>query len=281
MNDQAPDAPNTEDPFAERRRIREEMYAAAPVVDVLGVYVSGKGGWNESDGQATLSFEFPVWKAASNSPVHEELSVFYTTTREEYESLISLLIPYQVYQIRARVLLPTDEFDLSEARLVEFIGADTSDAELNEYLSELQKPVTYQDRELGVFTLNRDYELFQSKTQWNGREIELTLNVKELDENNAALKTAHQLWDQQAEWDQRVRQYLEQEMLPVKNDSWRDDGEAEVGAAEFRAKTELESILVNDDDSFEFWFDDGEMFGYHMLYCRGELTTGFFQASLG
>ncbi|QDU01180.1 hypothetical protein V6x_08590 [Gimesia chilikensis] len=281
MNDQASDAPNTDDPFAERRRKREERYAAAPVVDVLGIYVSGKGGWDESDGRATLSFKFPVWKAESNSPVHEELSVFYTTTREEYESLISLLIPYQVYLIRARVLLPTDEFDMSEARLVEFIGADTSDAGLNERVTELQKPVTYEDAQLGVFTLNRDYDLFQSKTQWKGQEIELTLNVTDLDENNAALKTAHQLWDQQDDWDKRVRQYLEQEMLPVKNDSWRDDGEAEVGVAEFRAKTELESILVNDDDSFEFWFDDGEMFGSHMLYCRGELTTGFFQASLG
>lgn len=281
MNEQASDAPNPDDPFAERRRIREEMYAAAPIVDVLGIYVSGKGGWDESDGQATLSFEFPVWKAASNSPVHEELSVFYTTTREEYESLISLLIPYQVYQIRARVLLPTDEFNLSEARLVEFIGADTSDTELNECLTELQQPVTYQDPQLGVFTLNRDYNLFQSKAQWNGQEIELTLNVKELDENNAALKTAHLLWDGQADWDQRIRQYLEQEMLPVKNDSWRDDGEAEVSAAEFHANTELQTIVIDSDGTFEFWFDDGEMFGYHMLYCRGELTRGFFQASLG
>lgn len=281
MNDQASDASNPDDPFAERRRIREAMYAAAPVVDVLGILKSGGGGHTEADGQFNMTLKFDTWKMPPGKLHTSELSVDFISSQEKCDAIRKSLVKYNIYRIKAKVLLASEDFDWDEAELVEFVGADTSDSELNEYLLGLQKPVTYQDRELGVFTLNRDYDLFQSKTQWNGQEIQLTLNVKELDENNAALKTAHELWSRQADWDQRVRQYLEQEMLPVKNDSWRDDGEAEVGAAEFRAKTELESILVNDDDSFEFWFDDGEMFGYHMLYCRGELTRGFFQASLG
>lgn len=281
MNDQAPDAPNPDDPFAERRRIREAMYAAAPVVDVIGIFISGGGGHIEADGQFNMTLKFDGWKMPSGKLHTSELTMDYKSSREMCDTVRESLVKYKIYRLKAKVVLASEDFDWDEARLVELIGADTSDSEMNEYLAEIQKPVTYQDPQLGVFTLNRDYDLFQSKAQWNGQEIELTLNVKELDENNAALKTAHQLWDQQGDWDKRVRQYLEQEMLPVKNDSWRDDGEAEVGVAEFRAKTELESILVNDDDSFEFWFDDGEMFGYHMLYCRGELTRGFFQASLG
>ncbi|QDV18265.1 hypothetical protein Pan153_29220 [Gimesia panareensis] len=281
MNDQASNSSSPDDPFAERRRIREAMYAAAPVVDVIGIFISGGGGHTEADGQFNMTLKFHGWKMPSGKLHASELSIDYKSSREKCDTVRESLEKYNIYRIKAKVLLASEDFDWDEAELVEFVGADTSDSELSEYLVEIQKPVTYQDPQLGVFTLDRDYDFFQAKTPWNGQEIELTLNVKELDENNAALKAAHELWSRQADWDQRVRQYLEQEMLPVKNDSWRDDGEAEVGAAEFHANTELESILVNDNGSFEFWFDDGEMFGYHMLYCRGELTRGFFQASLG
>ena len=281
MNDQASDAPNPDDPFAERRRIREERYAAAPIVDVIGILKSGGGGHTEADGQFNMTLKFDTWKIPPGKLHTSELMVDFISSQEKCDAIRKSLVKDNIYRIRAKVLLASADFDWDEAELFEFVGADTSDAELNECLTELQQPVTYQDPQLGVFTLNRDYNLFQSKAQWNGQEIELTLNVKELDENNAALKTAHLLWDGQADWDQRIRQYLEQEMLPVKNDSWRDDGEAEVSAAEFHANTELQTIVIDRDGTFEFWFDDGEMFGYHMLYCRGELARGFFQASLG
>lgn len=281
MNDQAPDSSNPDDPFAERRRKRKAMYAAAPVVDVIGIFISGGGGHTEADGQFNMTLKFHGWKMPPSKLHASELSINFKSSQEKCDTVRESLVKYKIYRIKAKVVLASEDFDWDEARLVELVGADASDSELNEYLVELQKPVTYHDSQLGVFTLDRDYDLFSSKAQWNGQEVELTLNVKELDENNDALKTAHQLWNQQADWNQRVRQFLEQELLPVKNDSWRDDGEAEVSAAEFNAKTELESILVNDDGSFEFWFDDGEMFGYHMLYCRGDLTGGFFEASLG
>ncbi|WP_339729525.1 DUF2262 domain-containing protein [uncultured Gimesia sp.] len=275
------DTSNSDDPFADRRRKIEELYSTSPIVDVLGVFINGGGGRNESDGQTTLTFEFDAWKIPYGDLKKKELAIHFTSSQEECDVLRELLVPYNIYRVKARVFYASEEFNWNGARLIEFIGIDTSDSELNKCLADLQKSVTYTDPQLGIFTLNRDHNIFTTKTQWQNQNVELTLNVSDLDELDAALQTAHQLWDQQADWKQRVRDYLVQELLPFKNESWRDDGEAEIDAQQFNSNIDLETILVNDDGSFEFWFDDGEMFGYHMLYCRGDLTKGIFEASLG
>ncbi|MFH1304463.1 MAG: DUF2262 domain-containing protein [Planctomycetota bacterium] len=281
MNNHNSDTSNSDDPFADRRRKIEELYATSPIVDVLGVYIRGGGGRVEFDGQTTLTFKFDTWRIPSGDLQEKELAIHFTKSQEECDVLRELFIPYNIYHIKARVFYASEEFNWNGARLVEFIGVDTSDAKLNKCLADLQNPVTYNDPQLGIFTLNRDHNIFTTKTQWKQQEVELTLNVSDLDEIDDALKTAHQLWDQQADWNQRVRDYVVQELLPVKNESWRDDDEAEINEKQFNANIDLETILVNDDGSFEFWFDDGEMFGYHMLYCRGDLTKGIFEASLG
>lgn len=281
MNDQNPDSSGSDDPFAERSRKREGMYVSASIVDVIGVFISGGGGHTDPDGQFNMTLKFDAWKMPPGKLYKNELSIDFKSSREKCDALRDLLDPYNIYRIRAQVVLASDDFDWDEARLVELIGVDTSDLELNECLIELQKTVTYDDPRLGIFTLNRDYTVFSSKVEWDKQEVELNLNANDLEESDGALKTAHQLWNHQHDWNQRVRQYLVHELLPVKNESWRDDDEAEINATDFNAKTELESILVNDDGSFEFWFDDGEMFGYHRLYCRGDLARGFFEASLG
>lgn len=257
------------------------MYATSSVVELIGIFISGWGGHEESDGQFNMTLKFEAWKIPPGKLNTNEIPVDFKSSRDNCYAIRDLLVPYKIYRIKAKVVLASADFDWDEARLVEFIGADSSDSELIKCVADLQKPVTYNDSQLGVLTLNRDHNIFTTKTQWNKQEVELTLNVSELNEIDVTLKTAHQLWDQQSDWNQRVRDYLVQELLPIKNESWRDDGEAEINAKQFNANIDLETILVNDDGSFEFWFDDGEMFGYHMVYCRGDLTRGFFEASLG
>ncbi len=281
MSNQDSNISDPEDPFADRRRKREEMFAASPIVELTGIFLKGGGGHNKEDGQFSMSLDIPVWKVSNGELRTETLYVDFTSSRDQCDAFRKLLTPYTVYRFHARVLFASEEFDYNDARLIELLGIETSDDELNQSLIELQKPVTYQDSELGIFTLDRDHDVFMAETLWGSQKIELTLVVGEVEEIQELLSTAHQLWKRQVEWNQRILDYAVQEMLPIKNDSWLDDGEQKLSAKDFLSKMNLEGIVVSSNDSFEFWFDDGEMFGYHMIFFRGDFESGLFDACLG
>ena len=57
------------------------------------------------------------------------------------------------------------------------LGEEISDAELNAFAEQLQKPVTYEDPQFGTFTLNRSVNWYEASVMWNGQSIQLTLSV--------------------------------------------------------------------------------------------------------
>jgi len=61
---------------------------------------------------------------------------------------------------------------------------------------------------------------------WNGRTIDVHFETREDGALGDAIRPRTTLVDQ-AEWKHKVDEYAVTELLPVKNDSWREDGEAE------------------------------------------------------
>jgi hypothetical protein len=105
-------------------------------------------------------------------------------------------------------------------------------------------------------------------------EVSLNLAAKERGKVEEALKTAHSLWRSQDSWNRRIADYAVQELLPLKNDSWLGEGEAEVTAEQFKACMKLEAVTVNPDGSFEFWHNDGDLFWGHSIQISGSLSEG-------
>jgi hypothetical protein len=186
---------------------------------------------------------------------------------------------YSVIRIKARVV-PNLPLDFSYAYLESFDGIVTDETELNNYAKELQKPVTFEDPVLGLFTLHRGLDWYEANVMWEGKSITLDINTKKTVIIPATLKTAHALWADQHHWDQRIHDYAVQELLPLKNGEWIDEDGIRLTAEKFKARMSLESITIYIDGSFAFWFDDGDLFFGHSIQISGSISEGPTQADI-
>jgi len=193
--------------------------------------------------------------------------------------LLRLFHAYDVVRIAARVVKDT-EADRPQARLEEFLGSDPSDEELNAIAEQLQQPVLFEDAQLGTFEFDRGLNDFGTETDWMSEEVELLLDAVEAADVARAATTARSLWQDEVGWDRRIRAFAAAEMLSLKNESWLREGEAKVTAEEFAARLSLQSIRVQPEGTFEFWFDDDDMFWCHSIMVDGNITDGPTDASI-
>jgi hypothetical protein len=265
---------------ASRRGKRKEQLASSPVVEVSGVVgpTGACGAKTDREGPWTLQFSLAAWRIADGDLHKDALDVSRTATKEELRQLMASITAYGVVQIRARVAVDEPP-GKSEALLEEFLGPIERDVELKQFADQLQKPVTYEDPVFGVLTLNRRIGFYSAKVDWNGRRV--SLNVSATKGNLVAgLKTAHELWKNQEEWDQRIKEFAVLKLLPVKNNSWTNEQYAPVSAEQFRERMRLQGITVYSNDSFEFWHDDGDMFAGHLIEVSASLAGGPQRADL-
>lgn len=149
-----------------------------------------------------------------------------------------------------------------------------SDPQLEEVLAERLKPVYYEDAMLGKFTLDRSVDWFERQAVWMGNQISLSFDNGSREEMGQACETARQLFANQADWDRRIRAYAAAQLLELKNDCWLDEDEPEFTDEDFISRLRLESLQVDPDGEFEFWFDDGDIFWGHSVHVCGTLEDG-------
>jgi hypothetical protein len=94
------------------------------------------------------------------------------------------------------------------------------------------------------------------------------------------LEAARRLFAEQAEWHRRVREYAVDRLLPLKNDSWLDEDDEEMSAAEFLSRMRLTSISVDETGDLTFWHDDGDLFWGHAIQVSGSLSNGLTDADI-
>ena len=262
---------------ARRRALAAQLaaqLATRPVEDVIGVVAaSGAGGWSEEGDQWTLSFTLERWRVPPGPIKARPLSVRMTTSRDQFDSLRKPIRANAVIRIRARVV-EESVGGTPQAELLELLGLDDSDVEMNQVAIELQTPVVYEDAQFGQFTLDRRVNWYTARIEWNGGAIELTATPDESGSIDGALRVARALWNDQRQWANRITDYAVQELLPLKNGSWLDEDEPEVTADQFKTRMTLESITVEADGSFDFWHGDGDLFWGHLIRISGNLADG-------
>lgn len=259
---------------------RKRAFAERSVEDLIGVVdPSGKGGWPAAGNQYTLHFTFHCWRLPEGPMKTQPLTVLFTASRQEHDLLSDRVHSYSVVRIRARVV-EESVMGTPEAELVEFLGDDIADPEMNQAAIDLQKPVHHQDYQFGQFTLDRGINWYTTETEWSGELISLQLTPDQSGTIDSALEIARTLWKSQQQWAKRIEDYAVQELLPIKNQSWLDDGEAELTADDFKVRMALESITVEPDGSFDFWHDDGDLFCGHSISISGNLSEGPTRADI-
>jgi hypothetical protein len=257
-----------------------EQFAAAPIVDVLGVVSpSGVGGGNWGGQELwSVSVDLEAWRIEGGELQTRPLDLQNKVTREKLNEIQNALRPYKVVRVKARVVHELF-FGRPQALLEEVIGADSSDQELNNKAAELQKPVRFTDPVLGTFTLNRRVSWFTARTKWLRHRwlrprIDLNLSATGGEDLENAVKTAHAIWQDQKGWDKRIRDFAVEKLLPLKNDCWLSENEAKLTADQFKSRMTLEAITVYPEGSFSFWYNDGDLFWGHSIKIDGDLTEG-------
>ena len=189
-------------------------------------------------------------------------------SRDGLESWMGRLRPYQILDA---------EVDAADARCIvlrEITALDVADTALSELATRLKQPVSVSHDVLGALTLNREFCLYEGHVSWMQREVAIELECAEPDEPGPAIDNAVRLVGSQQAWWDRITTYAVDELLELKNESWREDGEADVSASEFLERLSLESISVSSEGKFSFWFDDGGLFWGHAVVVAGSLETG-------
>lgn len=249
------------------------------VTDLFGVVdtVSGAG---EGDGRWTLLLSLFAWKVPERPLELRQLVVLKSVSQEELRAVQAQFNAYDVVRLKAR-LAEENVFGKPRALLVEILGKHTSDDELNRCAEKLQAPVTFKSQRFGTFTLDRRLNWFEAQTDWGGTAAKLSLQMED-DSRNPEATLAHvaKLWDSQADWNRRVLDCAVAKLLNIKNESWLDEEETELSADQFKARMKLDSITVYPDGTFEFWWDDGDLFLGHMITVSGDMTHGPKYASI-
>lgn len=259
---------------ARMKRLRDQL-AASPIVEILGVVSASGAGGGKSRGEKlwTLQFTLDAWRIKGANLQNRPLDVQRRVNDKDLERFQEALEPSTVIRFKARVV-EKSVLGTPQALLVRLVGVDTSDAELNAKAAELQKPVTFTDSKLGTFTLDRRVDWFTAKVKWLGKPVSLNLSAIAPKDLEKALKAAHTLWKAQKGWSKRIGDFAVKQLLPLKNDNWLGDDEAELNAKQFKERMGLEAITVTPSGSFDFWHNDGDLFWGHSIQISGNLTKG-------
>lgn len=248
----------------------------SPEAVILGVVgaggVSGAGGGPSGD-QWTVLITLSGWKPLGGELRKSEMTVRKLVPEAEVRTVMAVMDSYDIVRLRAR-WSEDSVFGSPQALLVEFLGKEDSDSELNSYSVELQQPVTFADPQFGRFTLDRRVNWYEATPDWCGSSIRLTISAGAPEEMEKSLAVARRLWAEQEDWKRKITDCATKKLLGLKNDNWLDENEPEVSEEGFAHKMALESISVEAGGAFEFWHDDGDLFWGHSILVSGNLADG-------
>jgi hypothetical protein len=244
-------------------------------IDLIGVIDTNgmAGAWSRGEEDWTLLFCLAAWRYRGEPVQKRKLTVRKKAAKTEIDVTRKLFGAYDVVHMRARVA-EDNVFGTSQALLIEIIGKHTSDEELNKFVQELQKPVTFQDNRFGTFTLDRRVNWFEAQTSWGGTNVRLRLSTDGCSNVQELLSLARSLWDSQVSWSERISNYAVAKLLKLKNETWLEEDEEELSAEQFKTRMTLESIDVYPNRNFEFWYDDGDLFFGHSIMVSANLREG-------
>lgn len=253
------------------------------LVEIVGVVhpLGAGGGRGGQESLWALNFSFVLWRRPDGAVTEQQLYLSKPgLTDAELRAAMDALHPYDIIRVRVRPTEPVGAGDTARAQLVEVLGPEPSDTELSARVEQLRQPVTVEHPFFGTLTLDRALNSYEAEVPWGGHPVRLHLSLDESEDENALLATAQSLWDEQRQWDERVRDHAADELLDLKNDAWLGEDEEPFTRDTFKARMALASVGVYSDGAFEFCFNDGNLFWGHVILVSGSLAEGPKDASI-
>ena len=238
--------------------------------------VTGAGGFGGSrlqeNGPWLAVLELTAWKEEdSDQPAHRERTQLVALADDKLMDYLRRRVRGDsVFQIMVRPSEDGKQFLMTELPQPEI------DPEMKAILEEQKKPVSTWVPELGTFVLNRLVNWFEAEVEWLGQPVRLDIDREE--DWDACVEQVKALMADQKGWDEKVRAFAAQELLDQANDWARDAAEGEepeeITREQFMERMELDAVQISAGGSFEFWFNDGDLFWGHAIHVTGALDKG-------
>ena len=94
----------------------------------------------------------------------------------------------------------------------------------------------------------------------------------------ASLETARGLWSDQEAWDERIADFAVARLVELFETEWREEAmkkrKKAVDAAQLREKLKLETVRVEADGKFTFFFASTRLYLDHGIGVSGDLAKG-------
>lgn len=248
-----------------------------PIIKIRGV-VSPSGTGGGSLGEFwVLSSRLEAWRLEDGILHTTGLAVCRKLdTKDNFLFYKNQIKPYSVIEIHGRIAIdPATQESICE---LTDNPALVADPELDRFAHHLQNPVTFRDASLGSFTLNRNANWFEAKVVWQKREIELTLQTADNDKLPQILVIAKELLSKQPAWAQKAKDYAVKELFEDKASDWWAEHGTRLTKKNFMSSMTLDSISIKEDGSFEFWYNDGDLYGGHYITLSGDFEHGMTEA---
>ena len=221
----------------------------------------------------TASMELTAWME-DNSP-NIQRGEFKLVAKGD-ETLMNFLrqrVPRD-FILKCRVRLSLDGTSLLLTNLPE----PGFDPDLKAILEEQKKPVAVEVEGLGKFMLNRSVGVLQADIQFMGQAVQLCFDK---DEDRAACgRTAKAVLDDLIALDEKARSLAADKLLELANEWAADADGEEVSREEFLSRMTLETIDVAERESYDLWYNDGELFFGHVIHVSGNLNEGVTDARM-
>jgi len=249
------------------------MTAKTEAVEVIGVVGKYGGGGGRSQGeQWQLNVKFSHWRVTGGPIEKCGLYVYRDCTESEINPWSKRIPPGAMLRVRVRFTESIDP-NLRRAILLEYMGKDQKDKELCSTALD-RRPDTISDHFFRKLTLDRSADSYHAKHKWMGRIVKITFEARGDKELAKLLRKAERLWLDEVDMDRRVRYCAATHLLKTKNISWLEDGEKLITKDKFIARLKLDAIYFYDDSTFNFLFDDADLFWGHSVVVRGTVDKG-------
>jgi hypothetical protein len=233
-----------------------------------------------------LRVSLAYWRPAGGEVRESKLTLRKPVSRAALDAAFKRVRPYDLLQAKVRLVehwVIDDDLPRTgspQALLVEISPDRPHDPELERLARKLREPVIMRDDRFGEFVLNRRIDWFEGKMKWGSTRVNLALSGSGADEVAEALATANALWDAQEACHQSIVAHAVERLLPLKNGNWLEDGEEPLTAVDFAARMSLTDITIYEGGTFEFWFNDCDLFGDHSICVSGDLQNGPKQSDI-
>jgi hypothetical protein len=241
---------------------------------------------HEGPAEWELLVSFADWHPAGGEVRESKLTLRKAVSRAALDAAFEHVRPYDLLRAKVRLVEhPVINDDLPrtaspQGLLVEISPDRPNDPELERLARKLREPVIMRDERFGEFILNRRIDWFEAKMKSGSTPVNLALSGSGADVVAEALATARALWDAQEASHQSIVAHAVERLLPVKNGNWLEDGDEPLTAADFAARMSLTDITIYEGETFEFWFNDCDLFGDHAICVSGDLQNGPKQSDI-